>query len=368
MGDNYKKVQAGDLLRFPAPVYNKLIDLVQKGPRTGAGDVIRSHRSSGILDVHNNSTIDLDVGQILGIGGPLWTTDENEDDFQYDPSLTGVEPSVDYDTGGKFAVAIEPVPQDTIAPMAVSGVVPVRVYVNSIDDKFCDVVEKETVGADPEADPPELGEDCYLGTGSSGAQILWLEDGAVAETIVWAIVRLGVAAGTTTNYYILIQDLDGTETTPFYAKANPGTINTVTGLLEDAHTTNGVPDDDPEWTVVLVDPTGGQIPCWYGDWVEASPSNLTLEGFEGYSFAEIKAKQSSQLDFFGELTTDLSASDSANASLIINAFTRSKTVYDFAMLPEGQVLLHTTPIRATFLPNARLFVVTQAPCAITLTP
>ena len=35
-------------------------------------------------------------------------------------------------------------------------------------------------------------EDCYLGSGSTGAQILWKEDGK--DTIVWAVVRLGTSS------------------------------------------------------------------------------------------------------------------------------------------------------------------------------
>ena len=76
---------------------------------------------------------------------------------------------------------LRPLADGAVGKAVAAGVAKVRVYVNSPTDKFCDVSEAETVGD----------ETCYLGTGSSGTQIFWLDPDAAAETIGWAIVRLG---------------------------------------------------------------------------------------------------------------------------------------------------------------------------------
>jgi hypothetical protein len=184
---------------------------------------------------------------------------------------------------------------------------------------------------------------------------------------------LAVTGGSSSAPYILIEDLDGTEAHPYYAKANPGTVNPSTGLLYDEHVVQetGLPIDDPAWTAVLVDPTSGQIPCWMGDWVEASPiqTDLEEEDFDGYSFAKIVSKQSSQMDFFGVLGNDpLTYNGGVSATIYLQARAAAKTVFDFSMLVEGQVLLGSTPIRVTFMPYTRCFAVTQAPCLATVIP
>jgi len=79
-------------------------------------------------------------------------------------------------------VALVETDDGQIADFAVSGVVPTRVYVNGADDQYCDIIEGETDGDYT----------CYLGTGATGARILWRENaGSGAGTVVWAIVRLG---------------------------------------------------------------------------------------------------------------------------------------------------------------------------------
>lgn len=133
--------------------------------------------------VVNDSGAAVSRGGILGVDGPASgyaPSDSlscfcNADEIM----LSGVEPTV-ADHMGKWVV-----PLDSVAagqPCECAGqIARVRVYVNATTDKFCDVIAAETVS----------GETCYLGTGASGAQILWLDPDATAETIGWAIVRLG---------------------------------------------------------------------------------------------------------------------------------------------------------------------------------
>ena len=83
---------------------------------------------------------------------------DNLDVFKTRVGLSGVSPTSAH--VGKFVVVLRPLDSGDCGPAVVAGVVPVRVYVNSTDDKACDVIAVETVD----------GEDCYLGTGGSGAK------------------------------------------------------------------------------------------------------------------------------------------------------------------------------------------------------
>ncbi len=170
--------------------YNQMIDMLNwwKGSafRTGAG------RQNNLFDfdqsvflIKNGSGSDFGTSYgVLGIDGPLYTPTENETEFKNLTPLTGVEPSVASHAGGKWCVLLEPVANEKIGRACLAGVVPVRVYVNGAADEFIDVIAAETVG----------GETTYLGTGASGAKIIWLEDDT-EETIVWALVHLSSGSG-----------------------------------------------------------------------------------------------------------------------------------------------------------------------------
>lgn len=137
-----------------------------------------------IVRIKNTTGADLDRFSILGIDGPIFSPSENLDTFKTRLGLNGVFPTLE-DHRGKFVVLLRPLAQGAVGPAAVAGVVPVRVYVNSPDHTYCDVIAKKTVG----------GEDCYLGSGGSGAQILWLGPASSGD-IAWAIVRLGAGGST----------------------------------------------------------------------------------------------------------------------------------------------------------------------------
>ncbi len=137
------------------------------------------------VTVYNASGADVGLGGILGIDGPM---------AQYLPSvsvprftqpkevyLQGVSPTVASHLG-KWVVPLQPITAGHDGECKADGVARVRVYVNGADDAYCDVIAAETVGGDT----------VYLGTGASGAQILYRQnEGSGAGTIVWAIVRLG---------------------------------------------------------------------------------------------------------------------------------------------------------------------------------
>jgi hypothetical protein len=195
MGDAYKRLAANALVTDQSrTVYNDTIDMLRwwkRQPRTGAGS------QTGIIDwdqslfpIKNNSGTDLTASYgVLGISKPLYSPTDSIDEFLNVTALEGVEPTVEDHAGGKWCVVLEPLANGEISRKAcLSGVVPVRVYVNAVNDKSCDVIAAKTVGSDT----------VRIGTGSNGAQILWRENNTSgAGTIVWALIRLGGSGATT---------------------------------------------------------------------------------------------------------------------------------------------------------------------------
>jgi len=221
-GDVMKKVQSGDKLKIPAETFNTFIDTA-RAFRADQQNLVANPRpvlrDRDVVLVKNQSGADRKRFDVLGIDDALITPTDNLDEFKNRVAFTGVSP-VAPDHQHKFVVLLGPLADGQIGPAAVSGAVQARVFVNSADDPYCDIVEKKTVG----------GEDCYLGTGPSGAQILWMQDDAEPETIVWAIIRLG----------------DTTNLTPFELKddCTPGAVGLAAWSLQ-ANDSGGF--DDPDY-------------------------------------------------------------------------------------------------------------------------
>jgi hypothetical protein len=138
-----------------------------------------------VFRVKNTTGRDLLSYDPVGLDGPIFDIDAGGlGALTNETSQKGVDPDATDHIGGKWGVMLECAGDGKIGRCCISGVVPLRVYVNATTDKFCDVIIPENVG----------GEGCYIGTGGSGAQILWLDPAAAATEIAWAIVRLGPAA------------------------------------------------------------------------------------------------------------------------------------------------------------------------------
>jgi hypothetical protein len=141
-----------------------------------------------VWPVWNQSGADQPINAVLGIDSPAWPPSEDtaaQRDFLFRDGLVVVEPTMT-DHRGRWVVLSEAIPEGGRGLAWVHGVVRVRVFVNGVEDQYCDVIEGV---ADGDAT-------CYLGTGASGARILWREnEGSGAETVVWAIVRLGTENG-----------------------------------------------------------------------------------------------------------------------------------------------------------------------------
>jgi len=166
-------VQKGDPIT--ADLMNAVIDALNTHPAQFVPDDL------DVLPLRNISNNTVPRYGVLGLGDPVWGPDQDLPEFLRRPTLSGHQPHYELHKG-RWGVALVETDDGQIADFAVSGVVPTRVYVNGADDQYCDIIEGETDGDYT----------CYLGTGATGARILWRENaGSGAGTVVWAIVRLG---------------------------------------------------------------------------------------------------------------------------------------------------------------------------------
>lgn len=187
MANPFRKIPAhSPVTAFSITAYNRMIDMLNwwqtNQGRSGGGPLQNLvDWNQGVFRVRNDTGGDLASYDPVGLGGPIFTGATGESELQNQTSQIGVAPTVADHAGGKWGVMLEAAPSGRIGRCCMAGVVPVRVYVTAVADKYVDVNDGgETVGD----------ETVYLSTGGSGAQILWLDPDTAAEAIGWAIVRM----------------------------------------------------------------------------------------------------------------------------------------------------------------------------------
>lgn len=198
MGDDLKKVQAGQPLRFPAGAYNAFIDAArdfQNRQRSVSSTSQPATRSSGIVLVRNDSAALVSRCGILGIDGPIIAPDDTAklNTFQNQVALSGVKPT-GADHAGRFVVLLEPLMPGKIGKAMASGVCAVQVFLDADDDGLQADVADGTTG--------------YLAGASPGAAaILWRQGGTGVQ---WALVRIGCRQGLPSGglRYQVLQRLD----------------------------------------------------------------------------------------------------------------------------------------------------------------
>lgn len=201
MANPYRKLSAGSpVTAFSITAYNRMIDMLAwwDSQQSSGGGPIRGlvDWDQAVFRVRNDTNGDLLSYSVVGLDGPIFDPNSGgEPELLSQTSQKGVEPTV-ADHLGKWGVMLEAAADGKIGRCCLAGVVPVRVYVTATSDTHCDVIAAETVGDDT----------TYIGTGPAGCQLLWLDPDADAETIAWAIVRLGASTpgvrfyiGTTTG-------------------------------------------------------------------------------------------------------------------------------------------------------------------------
>lgn len=173
--DKFKKVQTGDSLKIPADAYNAFIDAAADFRNRTAKFNQQSKSSfidSNIVLIKNETGQDCDRFNIVGLGEPIISPDENLREFKKRVMFRGVVPNEELH-GSKFAVLQEPVKAGHIARAIVFG--------NSIAKLQIENTEQKIKFAKLES-----GNSATLIPENSGPiKILWHEQ---KSGIVWAVV------------------------------------------------------------------------------------------------------------------------------------------------------------------------------------
>ncbi len=204
MADTFRKVAPGERLTIPARTYNAFVDAArdfqgrQMGQEQGATP---TGKNAGTVLVRNDSGADRERFDILGIDGPIFTPDDDEDAFKNQVALAGVVPTLN-DHAGKFVILLEPLASSELGWAYISGACLVLLDVGDESHTFADVADN----------------DCdVLKTAATGsAQILWKEEGTGQ---LWGVVRLGNQVEGI-RWGVLAEDWDA-DTCPNYVTVNP---------------------------------------------------------------------------------------------------------------------------------------------------
>jgi len=188
----FSHVQQGQDFLPKAGDWNAMIDAARayrgKGP-----DILSSSQNNApqntIALIKNNTAAAVSRGQVLGLGVPLLTPDNNLPEFKTRLTFNGEAPTFE-DHCGKYAVMLTSVSVGEIGRGCVAGVCPVQLYVT--DELNADYADVDTA----------LGSQGLMASASGSAAVLWREGLAASPSPSpspgswqWAIIRIGTTAG-----------------------------------------------------------------------------------------------------------------------------------------------------------------------------
>lgn len=178
MPDPFERVKKGDRLRIAAQAWNDTLDVVERAKRART----RAAPGSGIIDsdggvvwVKNSGTNNVDRFGVLELSAPAILPSENLLAFQQDTPLTGITPTTNAASLGKFVIALQPIASNSTGLALATGVTPAVIDVQASSHGFADMTAGNVV---------------KLTTGDRGAaHILYQE--STSNGTCWAVVRLG---------------------------------------------------------------------------------------------------------------------------------------------------------------------------------
>lgn len=137
------KVRAGEPVRgFSAKWYNDVIDMLtwyrRQRQSSGSGGASGPSRDGDVIEVRNDCGADRQTGEVLAIGGPIFSQSDNAADYQANNLLySGTQPTTD--SAGKWCLLLEPIANGQIGTAAVAGQWPAQVNFTNADDTWAEV-------------------------------------------------------------------------------------------------------------------------------------------------------------------------------------------------------------------------------------
>lgn len=181
MADPFRKVNPGDPIQIPAPVWNTILDSIKSGTGFGGGSGPPGTRQATIIRVKNESNTDLGRNKVIGLGGPIFTPTQSEDAFLREVTFRG-ETLSNSSHQRRYAVTLDPMKMGRVGRAYVAGVCQVKVDLRDPSHEFANMNNGTA--------------DHLVSSRHGHAQILWCEadEGYYGydSGIMWAIVRLGV--------------------------------------------------------------------------------------------------------------------------------------------------------------------------------
>ena len=175
-GTKYSPAVPGTRFHRSASAHNLFLNTAQAvskvlGPQALGKDVKGGFPSLGSVIVKNSSGSDVDRFGVLAAGGVFIEPDDGLEEFQSARIFDGVVPTTDY--LGRILIALEPIASGAYGRCAISGLVPVQVYIEDEDHWAADVIGSLT----------------QLQSGATGsARIMYKGEGT---TTMWCLVLLG---------------------------------------------------------------------------------------------------------------------------------------------------------------------------------
>lgn len=137
----------------------------ERNGAAGAEGLAAASRSD-ILFVRNDTGADRRVREIVGLGNPLFTHDDNPTEFRDRVSMSAERPDRDNHRGGRWAVLLDAIPEGRYGPAALVGWVTCQVYLVTDRDRTCDIVHDDVE---------------RLRGGPGPARILWSPPGVTGD-------------------------------------------------------------------------------------------------------------------------------------------------------------------------------------------
>ena len=136
-----QSVKKGEPLSIPAEEYNAFLQMANDyRTKSVAARPLQQERfvPHGLVRIKNTTDADLARFSVLGIDGPLFSPDDNLEEYQNRLAFVGVTPTTDHLE--KFAIIQEPLAVDAIGLAMVTGVTVAQVDVTSEGHGYANLV------------------------------------------------------------------------------------------------------------------------------------------------------------------------------------------------------------------------------------